>query len=117
MITRSYGFWLGRTFAGTTLEEAQALLAFDRAVDPGRCAPNPAMGLRRCNAGAGWPAIPTRIGLQCGWGLMISPLPSRIDRPKPAGPAERKRWVKRRQLERRAARRLQENNGHRCGPW
>lgn len=88
------------------------LLGWDRAVDPGRCAPNPAMGTRRCNMGTGWPAIPTRRSLDCAmppggvWGYFRKP------------PGKRSAWAKRRTLTRKAERAFVATLGHRVGaPW
>lgn len=81
------------------------LLGWDRAVDPGRCA----TGGRYCNAGRGWPAIPTRRSLDCA----TPRKPSR-----PPGPSERTAWAKRRTLIRKAQRAFVEHLGHRMGaPW
>ena len=97
---------------------AAILLGWDRAVDPGRCAPNPAMGTRRCNVGTGWPAVPTRRGLDCSHGLQCARYLSRSDLGRPTGPAERHAWAKRRTLKRKAQRAFLAQLGHRMGaPW
>lgn len=93
---------------------AALLLGWDRAVDPGACQ----YMMRACTLTdnvpvLGWPAVPTRRGLDC-------PMPPggvRGPFRRPRGPSERTPWAKRRHNDRREARRLQEINGHRCDPW
>lgn len=101
------------------------LLGWDRAVDPGICSGR--WAIRRCYQGeglpfAGWPAVPTRRGLDCADGQGLARYIPRAALGRPAGPAERHRWAKHRTLARRAERRAVERQGHRLGwvegwPW
>lgn len=107
---------------------AAALLGWDRAIDPGTCSDR--LRYRRCYRadgmpiprGMGWPAMPTRRGLDCDDGQGQARYIPRAALGRPPGPAERHVWARRRTLARRAERRAVERQGHRLGwvgglPW